>query len=79
MEERTAEMVQEWYETGSRECRARARMLRKQGYRVVVQNMGDQITSVGRIRCTMLTIFADAELGPVLAADRDLMATLPRR
>lgn len=48
--------VQEWYESASRDARKRAQDLRKKGYRVVVENMGEQVTPEGRVRMTLLTI-----------------------
>lgn len=47
---------QEWYESASRHAASRARELRKAGYVVSVASMGDQITSVGRCRMTLVDI-----------------------
>ena len=53
---RTRNSQQEWYETASRQAAVRARFLRNLGYTVTVSPMGIQITSVGRVRMTLLTI-----------------------
>jgi len=50
---------QEWYETASRDAGRRARELRALGYRVLVEAMGDQITRVGHVRMTLLTVLND--------------------
>lgn len=47
---------QESYETESRDAGRRARILRKLGYRVYVSSMGPQITSVGRVKMSLVTI-----------------------
>jgi hypothetical protein len=48
--------TQEMYETASRDARTRAAQLRKLGYRVSVSALGPQVTPVGRVTMTMLTI-----------------------
>lgn len=53
---RTRNSQQEWYETASRQAAIRARFLRHLGYTVTVSPMGSQITSVGRVKMTLLTI-----------------------
>jgi hypothetical protein len=55
---------QEWYESASRHARKRAQDLRKLGFQVVVSSMGDQITSEGRCKMSMLTV--------VNAGDREI-------
>ena len=56
---------QETYETASRDAGRRARQLRGLGYRVSVSPLGQQITQVGCIRLTLLTVRdADAALIP---------------
>ena len=52
-------MKQEWFDTGTGESRSRARQLRKFGYQVISSSMGNQVTDVGLIRRTMLTILND--------------------
>jgi len=47
---------QEWYGTASRDAGRRARQLRKLGYHVLVSPQGEQMTKVGRIKLTLLTI-----------------------
>ena len=47
---------QEEYETASRDAGKRARQLRKLGYRVVVSSPSIQVTPVGLVKLTMLTI-----------------------
>lgn len=47
---------QEHYESASRHAGRRARALRKAGFQVLVSPMGQQVTSVGRVGMTMLTI-----------------------
>lgn len=53
---RTQNSQQEWYETASRQAAVRARFLRSLGYTVTVSSMGSQVTSVGRVRMTLLTV-----------------------
>ena len=50
-------VCQEWYETGEGSARQRSKQLRKLGYRVV-SDSSEQVTPVGRVRMTLLTIFA---------------------
>jgi hypothetical protein len=61
--------IQESYETAAHETRTRASTLRKQGYRVISQSLGPQVTPVGSVRITMLDIrpgtSGDADLGGV--------------
>ena len=52
----TAEWRQEWYETASGDAARRARQLRAAGYRVTVQGMGPQVTPVGTVRSTLVSI-----------------------
>jgi hypothetical protein len=47
--------TQEHYETKSRDAGRRARFLRRQGYRVIVDWLGPQVTGVG-IKMTMLHV-----------------------
>lgn len=51
---RGRDWVQEWYETASRHAGARARQLRKLGYRVSVSGMGQQVTPVGTVNMTLV-------------------------
>jgi len=55
---------QETYETASRDARRRARELRAVGFHVSVSAMGTQVTSVGTVKLTMITIHnpGDAEI-----------------
>ena len=53
---RTASSQQEWYESAARTARIRASKLRKAGFRVYVSAMGDQVTNVGRVKMTLVTI-----------------------
>ena len=48
---------QETYETGTNGARQRARLLRKAGYLVAVEPMGQQVTHVGLIKLTLVTIY----------------------
>jgi len=48
--------AQEHYETESHDARPRALALRRAGFRVSVTALGEQVTSLGRVRITMLTI-----------------------
>lgn len=57
-------MTQEFYETGSKEVRHRAAELRNLGYRIIVSSMGQQVTRVGVVKTTMITIINDDELPP---------------
>jgi len=47
---------QESYETASKDAGRRARQLRKQGYVVVVGSIGPQVTPLGTIKTTLVTI-----------------------
>ena len=47
---------QEHYETASRDAGKRARELRALGYAVVVSGLGLQVTPVGLVKMTMVTI-----------------------
>lgn len=47
---------QETYETGSKDIKARAKVLRKLGYKVISSNMGMQVTEHGLVKLTMLDI-----------------------
>jgi hypothetical protein len=51
--------IQETYETASRHAAKRARQLRKVGYRCVASALGLQVTAVGLIKLTVLTICID--------------------
>lgn len=55
---------QEHYETASCDSRVRARQLRKLGFTVTVSALGTQVTNVGKIKMTMVTIHnhGDAEI-----------------
>lgn len=57
---RTRTCQQEWYDTASRDAGRRARVMRKQGFRVFVEGMGGQVTSVGRVKMTLVSILAEA-------------------
>ena len=47
---------QESYETASKQAARRARQLRKLGYDVSVGSIGPQVTRVGMVKTTMVTI-----------------------
>ncbi|KKN58395.1 hypothetical protein LCGC14_0552080 [marine sediment metagenome] len=47
---------QEHYESESRHAGRRARDLRKRGYRVIVSPLGAQVTRVGLVNMTLVTI-----------------------
>jgi hypothetical protein len=53
---RTRNSKQEHYETSANDARTRARDLRKLGFRVTVSPLGPQVTNVGTVRMTLLTI-----------------------
>ena len=53
---RTRTAQDEWYETASRDAGRRARALRKLGFRVLVSSMGSQVTSVGLVKMTLLSV-----------------------
>jgi len=48
--------AQESYETASRDAGRRSRQLRKLGYKVAVGSMGPQVTPVGTVKLTMVTV-----------------------
>ena len=59
---------QETFETASREAGQRARQLRKLGLTVYVSPMGMQVTSLGSLRLSLVSIYgisADAEFPEV--------------
>ena len=58
---RTRNSQQEHYETAANDARTRARELRKLGFRVSVSPLGPQVTSVGIVRMTLLTIHDPGE------------------
>lgn len=47
---------QETHDTGSGSARKRAAQLRKAGFKVSTSAMGMQVTSVGLVKLTMLTV-----------------------
>jgi len=49
-------ICQESFETGSTDCKDRAKQLRKLGYEVISSSLGIQVTPVGMIKTTMLHI-----------------------
>jgi hypothetical protein len=46
----------EHYETASRHARVRAKQLRKLGFKASVSALGPQVTSVGKVNMTMVSI-----------------------
>ena len=54
----TGEWCQEMYETSTKDAGERARQLRKAGYHVFNSALGPQVTSVGVVTMSMLTIRA---------------------
>jgi hypothetical protein len=63
--------IQEWYETGSPELKARASELRKAGYRVSTSAMGSQVTQWGRLKMSLL------DIRPGASGDADLERVNP--
>lgn len=57
----TRHSVQEVYETEARHAGPRARELRRLGYRVHCDAMGVQVTNVGRVKLTLVTVLHDGE------------------
>ena len=53
---RTPKVVQESYESASGDARERARYLRSLGFKVWVSAMGSQVTPVGRVNLSLVTI-----------------------
>ena len=47
---------QEWYETASRDAGKRTRQLRKEGFQAFSSSMGNQVTSVGSVKMTLVDI-----------------------
>lgn len=62
--------VQESYETASNHARARAKQLRAAGFRVATCPMGNQVTSVGSIKLTMLDAYGDIDQLPEVKTER---------
>ena len=54
----TGKWCQEMYETSTKDAGKRARQLRKAGYQVFSSTLGSQVTSVGVVTMSMLTIRA---------------------
>ena len=50
------EWKQEFHETAARTANRRARQLRRAGYQVSVGSMGNQVTPVGVVKMTLLTV-----------------------
>jgi hypothetical protein len=69
---RTRTAQQEWYESASGDARKRAAQLRKLGFKVSVESMGSQVTPVGRVKMTLLTIHypEDREIPPPERVER---------
>lgn len=55
----TRHCCDEWYETATRDAAKRARELRKLGFRVLVSGMGSQVTNVGLVNMTLVSILHD--------------------
>lgn len=53
-------MYQETYDSASRTAGKRARQLRKHGFRVTCSPLGPQITPVGKINLTLISVDTDA-------------------
>ena len=49
-------MYQEFHETSAHTAARRARQLRKSGYWVSVGSLGNQVTPVGVVKMTLLTV-----------------------
>ena len=69
---RGANFQQEWYETASKDAGVRTRELRKAGFRVSTQGMGPQVTPVGTVKMTLLSIYSpgDREIPPPERVER---------
>lgn len=69
---RSRHSQQEWYETKSRDARKRAKYLRTLGFKVSVSQGGPQVTPVGRINMTLLTVVypEDREIPPPARVER---------
>lgn len=65
--------IQEWYETGDPDLKARAKTLRGRGYRVHSESMGSQVTQWGRLKMTLL------DIRPGTSGDEYLEQVNPRR
>ena len=52
----THSWTQEWYETRSRDAGRRARELRRQGYSPATAAMGMQVTPVGRVKMSLVSV-----------------------
>ena len=51
--------LNEWYETASRDAGRRAKVLRKAGFKASVCAMGTQVTNVGYVKMTLVSVHAD--------------------
>jgi hypothetical protein len=69
---RGADFQQEWYETKSRDAGKRASQLRKLGFKVSVSGMGSQVTPVGTVNMTLLSVIhpGDREIPPPERVER---------
>jgi len=63
-------MRQEWHDPKAGTARKRAKQLRDAGFQVTVSDMGPQVTRVGLIRLSMLTVYtSDLIPAPVAGAE----------
>lgn len=62
--------MQEHYESASGHARRRAAQLRKCGLSVTVSPLGPQVTGVGVIKMTMLTIRGELDMVPDVKIER---------
>ena len=53
------DFCQEWYETASRHARKRTAECRKAGFKAFSSSMGNQVTDVGRVKMTLVSIYPD--------------------
>jgi hypothetical protein len=60
-------MKQYFLEQGNKENRSIIHSLRKAGYKVVASSLGSQVTSLGLVKTTMISIYnADGNEGKIL-------------
>jgi len=64
------DITTEYYETASKQAGIRARLLRAAGFHVTAGSMGNQVTRVGLVKLTMLTIRGDADNLPPVNVER---------
>jgi hypothetical protein len=62
MQVNNGRMAQETYQTGDSVIKKRVKELRRQGYKVITDSMGMQVTPLGLMKMTLITILPGEHL-----------------